>query len=744
METTVLGYPRIGARRELKKATEAFWAGQATEADLQSAAAMLRRQVSETLRDAGLTGVPSNTFSLYDHVLDAAVMVNAVPERFSGLTGLEAYFAMARGAHGAAPLELTKWFDTNYHYLVPELGSGTDLRLADDKPLREYAEARSLGIETRPVLLGPLSFLLLSKPSEPGFSPLILLDRLLDVYAVLLGDLHQAGARWVQLDEPALAADRTPGELQALRHAYQRLGALGRRPALLVSTYFGGIGEALPVLAASPVEAIGLDFVAEPGNREALASIGGVSGKTLVAGVVDGRNVWRANLPGALSMCASLLGLAGQLTVSTSCSLLHVPPDLAAETSLAPELAARLAFARQKVDEVVALGRALTEGRDAIPAQLAAAQAPAPAVDRKVRARLDALGNGPERSGYGVRRAAQAAGLPVLPTTTIGSFPQTDEIRKARADHRAERITRDAYEDIMRAEINRVIALQEEVGLDVLVHGEPERNDMVQYFAEHLEGFAVTKHGWVQSYGTRYVRPPILHGEVRRLAPITVSWTRYAQSRTSRPVKGMLTGPVTMLAWSFVRDDQPLADTARQVALALRDEIADLETAGIRIIQVDEPALRELLPLRRAARAVYLDWAVRAFRLATSGAADATQIHTHMCYSEFGDIIGAIDALGADVTSVEAARSGMAFVADLTAAGFQRGIGPGIWDIHSPRVPDVDELTRALTAAVDAVGPGRLWVNPDCGLKTRGYVETEAALRNLVQAARRVRAALSR
>jgi 5-methyltetrahydropteroyltriglutamate--homocysteine methyltransferase len=425
--------------------------------------------------------------------------------------------------------------------------------------------------------------------------------------------------------------------------------------------------------------------------------------------------------------------------VSTSCSLQHVPLDLTAETSLSPELTARLAFARQKVDEVVALGRALTAGRDAVPARPAAA---APAVNAEVRARLDALGDGPARTPYAIRQAAQADGLPVLPTTTIGSFPQTPEIRAARAGYQAGRIPQDAYEAAMRAEIDRVIALQEDIGLDVLVHGEPERNDMVQYFAEHLDGFAVTGDGWVQSYGTRYVRPPILHGDVSRPKPITVDWTRYAQSRTSRPVKGMLTGPVTMLAWSFVRDDQPVSETARQVALAVRDEIADLEAAGIGVIQVDEPALRELLPLRRGGRAAYLDWAVGAFRLATSGAADATQIHTHMCYSEFGEIIGAIAELDADVTTVEAARSRMEFIADLTAAGFAHGIGPGVWDIHSPRVPDVDEITEALTLAMKVIGPDRLWVNPDCGLKTRGYAETEIALRNLVEAARQVRAGL--
>jgi len=743
METTILGYPRIGGRRELKKATEARWAGRISAEDLEEVASGLRRGTWATLRDAGLTAIPSNTFSLYDHVLDMAVLFGAVPERFAGLSGLDAYFAMARGADGVPPLEMTKWFDTNYHFLVPEVGPGTRLRLAGSKPLAEYAEARSLGIETRPVLLGPLSFLLLAKPAERGFRPLDLLDLLLDAYAELLRDLSRAGARWVQLDEPVLAADRSGEEMAALQHAYQRLGLLAERPRLLIATYFGEIGDALPVLTASPVEAIGLDFVAGPGNRQALGRGGGIGGKTLVAGVVDGRNVWRTDLRRALPACGSLLGLAGELMVSTSCSLLHVPLDVGAEPSITPQLRGRLAFARQKVDEVVALGRALSEGRDAAAAGPASAGQPAVPVNARVRARLDALGAGTPRRGYAERRAAQAGSLPVLPTTTIGSFPQTEAIRQARAGHQAGCIDDSAYEAAMRAEIDRVIALQEDIGLDVLVHGEPERNDMVQYFAERLDGFAVTSHGWVQSYGTRYVRPPILHGDVDRPGPVTVGWASYAQSRTSKPVKGMLTGPVTMLAWSFVRGDQPLADTARQVALAIREEIRDLEAAGIRIIQVDEPALRELLPLRRASQEAYLGWAVGAFRLATSGAADSTQIHTHMCYSEFGEIIAAIGDLDADVTSVEAARSRMEFLADLRAAGFGRGIGPGIYDIHSPRVPAAGEMTGALMRALETVGPGQLWVNPDCGLKTRSYAEAEPALRNLVTAAHRARATVN-
>ncbi|SPT52069.1 5-methyltetrahydropteroyltriglutamate--homocysteine S-methyltransferase [Actinomadura madurae] len=738
MNTTILGYPRIGPNRELKVATENYWAGRADAGALVEAGARLRAEVWTQLRDAGLGSVPSNTFSFYDHVLDTSVLVDAIPERYRHLTGFDRYFAMARGVQDVPPLEMTKWYDTNYHYIVPEVGPGTRFRLAEGaaaKPLAEYREARALGIETRPVLVGPLTYLLLAKPAVDGFRPLSLLDGLVDVYAEVLERLAGAGAEWVQLDEPALVEDRTSEEIDALARAYARLGRLTSRPRLMVATYFGTIGvDALRVLARSRVEAVGLDLVAGAQNVDVLASVGGLPRKTLVAGVVDGRNVWRTDQRRARATSASLLGLVDRLVVSTSCSLMHVPIDLDAETSPAPEVRSRLAFARQKVGEVVALGRAL---REDVPAEAAAA---GPAVDRAVRERVKAIGDA-RRGDRAVRFAAQreALGLPALATTTIGSFPQTPEIRRIRADRRAGRIGEEAYTRAMKDEIARVIALQEDLGLDVLVHGEPERNDMVQYFAEQLDGYAATEHGWVQSYGSRYVRPPILHGDVARPRPMTVEWATYAQSLTSRPVKGMLTGPVTMLAWSFVRDDQPLSDTARQVALALRDEIADLEAAGIRVIQVDEPALRELLPLRAADRPAYLDWAVGAFRLATSGVADSTQIHTHMCYSEFGEIIGAIGALDADVTSVEAARSRMELVGDLRAAGYENGIGPGVYDIHSPRVPSAEEMEDNLRRALRAVEPARLWVNPDCGLKTRAYPETEASLRNLVAAARRVR-----
>ncbi|MBO0826511.1 MAG: 5-methyltetrahydropteroyltriglutamate--homocysteine S-methyltransferase [Streptosporangiales bacterium] len=740
MGATVLGYPRIGPHRELKRAVEDYWAGRIDEPALRDVAAGLRRATCTALADSGLDSVPGNTFSYYDQMLDTAVLVDAVPARFrdEGSSKLDTYFAMARGRDAVAPLELTKWFDTNYHYLVPELGTDTAFRLAGDKPLAEFREARDAGVPTRPVLVGPVTFLRLAKPAADapeGFRTLELLDPLVDVYAELLGVLADAGVAWVQLDEPAFVADSTEEELAALHRAYERLSALPARPLILVAGYFGDFADALPVLGGSSVDGIALDLVTAPAQLDAVRGLRGIRDKTIVAGVVDGRNVWRTDLADALSRCTPLLDHAGEVAVSSSCSLLHVPYDLDAEPSLDESLRGRLAFARQKVAEVARLGRALRDGEGA-----AAVDPPAaPRRDDGVRDRLTALG--PEhrrRAPYAERAAAQRERLPLPPltTTTIGSFPQTDAVRRARADLRAGRLDEAGYAERMRAEVERIVRLQEDIGLDVLVHGEPERNDMVQYFAELLDGFATTANGWVQSYGTRCVRPPILHGDVSRPAPMTVPWIRYAQSLTDRPVKGMLTGPVTILAWSFVRDDQPAAETADQVALALRDEIAELEAAGVAIVQVDEPALRELLPPRAADRAAYLEWAVGAFRLATGAAAAATQVHTHLCYSEFGDVIDAIDGLDADVTTIEAARSRMEVLADLAAVGFARGVGPGVYDIHSPRVPDETEIGGLLDAALRAVPADRLWVNPDCGLKTRGYAEVEPALRAMVGAAR--------
>ncbi|THV26762.1 5-methyltetrahydropteroyltriglutamate--homocysteine S-methyltransferase [Glycomyces paridis] len=741
LQSTALGYPRIGSRRELKRALESHWSGRSDAAALEAAAAAVRAEMLDDLSVLGT--VPTGVFSLYDHVLDAAVAVGALAPRHRRDTALASYFAAARGDAEAAPLEMTKWFDTNYHYLVPEIGPETVFAADPGKAVAEFREARERGLDARPVLVGPVSFLLLAKPSEgapEGFAPFDRLGDLVEVYVELLTALGRAGAGLVQLDEPALCADRTPEELAAVGAAYRRLVGVAE---VVVAGGYGPFGEALPVLLDAGVEGVALDLVRGRGDLEALEALN-VSRETfLIAGVVDGRNIWKADLARAAADVARLQMLSDRVAVASSSSLLHVPVDLAPELDAAhglPEvLTSRLAFARQKLAEIAAL--ADPQGpRDARPATPDAWR------DAAVRERLAALGEDADRRApYPERRGAQAerVPLPPLPTTTIGSFPQTAELRKARAAHRQGLMIDADYHARMRAEVAEVVAAQEALGIDVLVHGEPERNDMVQYFAEQLTGFATTAAGWVQSYGSRCVRPPVLFGDVARTAPITVDWTSYAQSLTDKPVKGMLTGPVTILAWSFVRDDQPLADTADQVALALRDEVADLEAAGTAIIQVDEPALRELLPVRAAGRAAYRAWATRSFRLATSGARPDTAIHTHLCYSEFGEVIDAIAALDADVTSIEASRSKMEVLADLDRARYRSAVGPGVWDIHSPRVPATDEMAAALRLAVAALGPDRVWANPDCGLKTRRYEEVRPSLVNLVEAARTVRAELA-
>ncbi|MFF3694650.1 5-methyltetrahydropteroyltriglutamate--homocysteine S-methyltransferase [Streptomyces sp. NPDC002221] len=758
---TVYGYPRQGQNRELKKAVEGYWKGRVTADALRSTGAELRRSNWRQLADAGIHEVPTGDFSYYDHVLDTTVMVGAIPPRHRSAVdadALDGYFAMARGTQDVAPLEMTKWFDSNYHYLVPELGPDTVFTADSTKQVAEFEEALALSLTARPVLVGPVTYLLLAKPA-PGtaadFEPLTLLDRLLPVYAEVLADLRAAGAEWVQLDEPALVQDRTPAELNAAERAYRDLGALTNRPKLLVASYFDQLGEALPVLAKAPVEGLALDFTgAAAANLDALAAAGGLPGKRLVAGVVNGRNIWINDLRRSLATLGTLLGLADRVDVSASSSLLHVPLDAAAERDIEPQILRWLAFARQKTVEIAVLAKGISQGTDSITAELAAnradlaSRAASPLThDPAVRARSEAVTDSDARrtQPYAARATAQRAhlGLPLLPTTTIGSFPQTTELRTARADLRAGRIDILGYEARIKNEIREVISFQEKTGIDVLVHGEPERNDMVQYFAEQLTGYLATQHGWVQSYGTRYVRPPVLAGDISRPEAMTVRWTTYAQSLTHRPVKGMLTGPVTMLAWSFVRDDQPLGETARQVALALRDEVNDLEAEGTSVIQVDEPALRETLPLRAGDRAAYLAWATEAFRLTTAGVRPDTQIHTHMCYAEFGDIVQAIDDLDADVISLEAARSHMQVARELAAHGYPREAGPGVYDIHSPRVPGTDETADLLRTGLKAIPAERLWVNPDCGLKTRGWPETRASLENLVAAARTVRGELT-
>ena len=756
---TILAYPRIGRQRQLKRALEAYWAGRSSETELLEAASKLRQENLARLVELGLGASDASLAdapSFYDQVLDATVLLGAIPPRFAGREGLDLYFALARGDEKVGPEEMTKWFDTNYHYLVPEIGPDTPLRFADDAVTRKFVQARQWGYVTRPVLVGPLTYLALAKadPATPDFDPLSRLDEAVAAYEQALASLHEAGAPWVQLDEPALTSDnlsRPRAELAELAvGVYERLAKATNRPQILVTTPYGDASQAVGALAKTGVEAIHVDTL-----RGSLPKDADLSGVTLVVGAVDGRYIWRADLAALRQTLTTAQALgAAKVTVATSNSLQHVPHDTALETwddpTLNENLHAWLAFADQKVQEVVTLARGLDEGWEAIDGEVAEAtrvleqRAAAPGVVRpEVRSRTAALTDADRaREPYLEREAAQAQRLhlPPLPTTTIGSFPQTTEIRKARAANARGELSDADYQERMREEIAAVIKLQEELGLDVLVHGEAERNDMVQYFAELLDGFAATRNGWVQSYGSRCTRPSILWGDVSRPAAMTVGWTSYAQSLTDKPVKGMLTGPVTIIAWSFPRNDLPLGEIADQIGLALRDEVSDLEAAGIAAIQVDEPALRELLPLDAERHADYLDWSVGSFRLATSCVRPDTQIHTHLCYSEFGQIIDAIKGLDADVTSIEAARSKMEVVPELAEAGFDHGIGPGVWDIHAPRVPGEEELAQLIGLAADAVPVSRLWVNPDCGLKTRGYAETKASLENLVAATRQVRA----
>lgn len=751
-----LGFPRIGARRELKRAVEAHWRG-GDAATLQDVARDLRLRHWTLQREAGVGTPPSNDFSFYDQVLDAAFCVDAIPDRYRALADadpLAGYFALARGHQKDGvdlhALEMTKWFDTNYHYIVPELHAGQTFALRDDKPVREYLEAKAAGIETRPVLIGPVTLLALSKTVD-GSDRFALLDRLLPVYLDLLQCLHSAGADWVQIDEPVLVLDLEDATRDAFVHAYAALAG-GPRPKLLLATYFGALDDNLDLAAALPVEGLHVDLVR---GREQLDDVLRVlpGGRTLSLGLVDGRNVWRTRLDDALVLARYAVQARGPAAVqlAPACSLLHVPVDLAQERALDPELREWLAFAVQKLGELRLLGDALDDA-DAAEPRLASARTAIEARRRSARvhrrdvaARVAAVtpAYAKRRRPFGERRAAQDAlrPLPAFPTTTIGSFPQTLQVREARAAHRSGKLPDADYEAFIAAEIERCVREQETLGLDVLVHGEFERNDMVEYFGKQLDGFAFTKFGWVQSYGSRCVKPPLIWGDVARPAPMTVHWSRYAQSLTERPMKGMLTGPVTILQWSFVRDDQPRAATCRQIALALRDEVLDLEAAGIGVIQIDEPALREGLPLRRAAWAAYLDWAVESFRISASGVADTTQIHTHMCYSEFNDIIEAVAAMDADVISIETSRSRMELLDAFVRFRYPNGIGPGVYDIHSPRVPRAAEMIELLEKAGALIPPGQLWVNPDCGLKTRSWDETRAALAELVHAAQAMRVA---
>ncbi|ROU04884.1 5-methyltetrahydropteroyltriglutamate--homocysteine S-methyltransferase [Lysobacter enzymogenes] len=753
ISVTTLGFPRIGARRELKQALESFWKGDRDAAALQATAAGLRERHWRLAVAAGADSVPCNDFSLYDHVLDAAVLFDAIPASHRAAfedDPLAGYFALARGLQDGRrdlrALEMTKWFDTNYHYLVPQFEPGQRFSLRADKPLAELAQARALGLDARPVLLGPVTLLKLGKRSDGG-DPRELLDALLPAYAELLATLKAAGAQWVQIDEPALALDLDDADRAAYRRAFDAL-AQADSPQRLLATYFGALGDNAALAAQLPVQALHLDLVRAPQQLEAVLPLL-PQDTALSLGVVDGRNIWRADLDAALSLARR----AGERArwLAPSCSLLHVPTDLELERKLPGPLKQWMAYAKQKIEELrlvagALAGDAAAEGELAQAASARAARLASPLLrNAQVRKRLAAVEPAMTRraSAYPQRIALQQQRLklPLFPTTTIGSFPQTAQVRQARAEHKAGRLDDAGYRAFLENETVQCLREQEALGIDVLVHGEFERNDMVEYFGEQLDGFAFTSHGWVQSYGSRCVKPPVLFGDVARPRPMTVDWSRFAQEHSAKPVKGMLTGPVTILQWSFVRDDQPRADSCRQIALALREEVLDLEAAGIAAIQIDEPALREGLPLRRADWPAYLAWAGESFRLAASGVGDATQIHTHMCYAEFNDIIDAVAALDADVISIETSRSRMELLDAFVRYRYPNGIGPGVYDIHSPRVPDPAEMRELLDKALDVLEPAQLWVNPDCGLKTRGWPEVRAALRAMVGAAQGLREA---
>ncbi|HEY4089379.1 MAG TPA: 5-methyltetrahydropteroyltriglutamate--homocysteine S-methyltransferase [Bryobacteraceae bacterium] len=750
-----LGFPRIGGNRELKKALEAYWAGKLSAQELSAAAKEIRLSNWRMQSEAGIEQVPVGDFSFYDHVLDTAFTFDLIPERFRKLSSgsdLDLYFAMARGAAGTQAMEMTKWFDTNYHYIVPEIAGGEQFRLTRPTIVDSYSEAIQAGHPARPVLLSPVSFLLSGKTAGHSVDRFALLDGALEAYGELLRRLSHAGATWIQIDEPALALDLDAAARQAVVRTFERLSQAVPGLRILVATYFGPLLDNLDLALHLPVHSLHLDLVRgpeqlEPALRDAPRDL------TLSLGLVDGRNIWKTDLASAFSLAEKAADRISceQLFIAPSCSLLHVPVDLVSERYLSPEIRNWLAFGRQKLDEVVLLARGINEGRSAIAAELeantaalAARRASKLVFDAAVRARMAAIEEKSlwRQSPHAERARQQQAvlELPPLPTTTIGSFPQTAELRRERLRMRKGEIPPVEYENFVRNEITQTIRSQEELQLDVLVHGEAERNDMVEYFGELLDGFVFTENGWVQSYGSRCVKPPIIYGDIVRPRPMTVWWWNFSRTQTSRPVKGMLTGPVTILQWSFVRDDQPRRDTCRQLGLVIRAESLDLEAAGCRIIQIDEPALREGLPLRAADAAEYLKWAVDCFRLASAAVKDSTQIHTHMCYADFNDIVDAVQAMDADVISLESARSRMETLDAFVRDRYSNDIGPGVYDIHSPRVPSKEEMVELLEKALQVVPAERLWVNPDCGLKTRRWEEVLPALKNMVAAAQEVRA----
>ncbi|PON41553.1 Cobalamin-independent methionine synthase [Trema orientale] len=762
MASHIVGYPRVGPKRELKFAQESFWDGKSSAEDLKKVAAELRASIWKQMSAEGIKYIPSNTFSYYDQVLDTTALLGAVPPRYGwngGEIGFDTYFSMARGNASVPAMEMTKWFDTNYHFIVPELGPETVFSYSSHKAVEEYKEAKALGVDTVPVLVGPVSYLLLSKPAkgvEKSFSLLSLLGKILPIYKEVISELKAAGATWIQFDEPTLVKDLDSHILHAFTEAYSELESTLSGLDVLIETYFADVpAEAYKTLIAlKGVTAFGFDLV-RGANTLDLIKGEFPKGKYLFAGVVDGRNIWANNLAASLSTLEALEGIVGKdkLVVSTSSSLLHTAVDLANETKLDAEIKSWLAFAAQKVVEVNALAKALAGQKDeAFFSANAAAQASrrsSPRVTNEaVQKAAAALKGSDHRRATNVSARLDAQqkklNLPILPTTTIGSFPQTVELRRVRREYKAKKISEEEYVKAITEEINKVVKLQEELDIDVLVHGEPERNDMVEYFGEQLSGFAFTVNGWVQSYGSRCVKPPIIYGDVSRPNPMTVFWSSVAQSLTKRPMKGMLTGPVTILNWSFVRNDQPRFETCYQIALAIKDEVEDLEKAGISVIQIDEAALREGLPLRKSEEAFYLDWAVHSFRITNSGVQDTTQIHTHMCYSNFNDIIHSIIDMDADVITIENSRSDEKLLSVFReGVKYGAGIGPGVYDIHSPRIPSTEEIADRINKMLAVLETNILWVNPDCGLKTRKYTEVKPALKNMVDAAKLLRTQLA-
>lgn len=753
----------MGPKRELKFALESFWDGKSSAADLEAVAKGLRASIWKQMVAAGVKLIPSNTFSYYDQVLDTTAMLGAVPPRYSfagGEIGLDIYFSMARGNATLPAMEMTKWFDTNYHYIVPELGPEIKFAYSSHKAVEEYKEAKELGIDTVPVLVGPVSYLLLSKPAKgvaKTFNLLSLLDAILPIYKQVVVELEAAGATWVQFDEPSLVMDLEAFQLEAFSKAYSYLEGASLGVNLLVETYFADIPVETykTITGLKGISAIGFDLIRGTQTLGLIKEIGFPADKILFAGVVDGRNIWANDLAASLSVLESLESIVGKdkLVVSTSCSLMHTAVDLENETKLDSEIKSWLAFAAQKLIEVDALAKALAGQKDeaffaANAAALASRRASPRVTNEAVQKAAAALKTSDHRRATPVNvrleQQQKKLNLPILPTTTIGSFPQTVELRRVRREFKSNKISEEEYVSSIKEEIAKVVKLQEDLDIDVLVHGEPERNDMVEYFGEQLQGFAFTVNGWVQSYGSRCVKPPVIYGDVSRPKPMTVFWSKMAQSMTARPMKGMLTGPVTILNWSFVRNDQPRSETCMQIALAIKDEVEDLEAGGIQVIQIDEAALREGLPLRKAEHAYYLDWAVHGFRITNCGVQDTTQIHTHMCYSNFNDIIHSIIDMDADVITIENSRSDEKLLSVFReGVKYGAGIGPGVYDIHSPRIPSTEEIADRISKMLAVLETNILWVNPDCGLKTRKYTEVVPALTNMVAAAKLLRAQLA-